>query len=152
MSEQEFRDHLIGQVYLHPNKPQAYQIVGWMQRTSRDHSSRLVLFMKPVFLEHIYTRFAEKIYKIKQTDIQRPVSEPIHVNNHQFPIMTFRRVPNEDGTITYTIKDVDIPLIHCPQSSVPFILYCYKTRINGTFEYNGCHLFQGSPVMINKLC
>lgn len=150
MSEQEFRDHLIGQVYLHPKKPRAYQIMGWMQRTTRDHSPRLVVFMKPVFLEHLYTLFTKKIYKIKQTDIQRPVSQPIHFNDHNLPIMTLRRVPNEDGTITYIIKDVDIPLIHCPQSSVPFILYYYNTIINGTFEYIGCHLFQDSAMMINK--
>lgn len=143
MSEQELRDLLLGQIYLHPKNPQAYQVVGWVQKNNSVARILTVLFMQPVSLIPLFPHFAKNTYKMKQSDIKRPTLVPIRSNYGHEVVMTLKRIPNEDGTVEYTIKeDYKTNLIHCPQSSSPFFIYHYVPTANRTLLYNGCYFLQ----------
>lgn len=96
--------------------------------------------MNPVTLELLITWFTQNIYRIKQSDIQRPVPGPIY-HSTTLLAMVSKRIPYEDGIVEYIIKDETTPLVHCPQSSVPFFVYLYVIN-NETLLYNGCHYVQ----------
>lgn len=135
MHQQELCDNFLGQVYLHPHRPIAYQVIGWIPKNEKE--TIYYAFLRPIRLLHLFTPYTSPAYyKLNQDEIKTNPLLPANCHTTGMTVMYMQRMKNTEDIVEYTLADETICLTHCKDYTIPFVVYAYKSTGNN-LAYHG---------------